>query len=198
MFQFTSFAFQPYIFRLEYLQSRWVSSFGDLWIKAYLPAPHSFSQAVTSFIACDRQGIHHIHLVAWSYNPEAFCPQSHKQPITYTLISLIMSVLENFNESMNAITTLSSFIRHHLITTTLHELNASFLSKLLKSSRFLFIKKAAPYAKNRFLNRLRTALCEWWVWMVSNHRPPPYQDGALTNWATDPPQREVKNHSTTR
>ena len=105
MFQFTSFAFQPYIFRLEYLQSRWVSSFGDLWIKAYLPAPHSFSQAVTSFIACDRQGIHHIHLVTWSYNPEAFCPQSHKQPITYTLISLIMSVLENFNESMNAITT---------------------------------------------------------------------------------------------
>ncbi len=61
------------------------------------------------------------------------CPQSHKQPITYTLISLIMSVLENFNESMNAITTLSSFIRYHLITTTLHELNASFLSKLLKS-----------------------------------------------------------------
>ena len=23
-------------------------------------------------------------------------------------------------------------------------------------------------------------LC-WWVWMDSNHRPPPYQDGALTN-----------------
>ena len=133
MFQFTSFAFQPYIFRLEYLQSRWVSSFGDLWIKAYLPAPHSFSQAVTSFIACDRQGIHHIHLVTWSYNPEAFCPQSHKHPMTYTLISLIMSVLENFNESMNAITTLSSFIHHHLITMTFHELNASFLSKLLKS-----------------------------------------------------------------
>jgi hypothetical protein len=26
----------------------------------------------------------------------------------------------------------------------------------------------------------------WWVWLVSNQRPPPYQDGALTNWATDP------------
>ena len=46
-----------------------------------------------------------------------------------------MSVLENFNESMNAITTLSSFIRHHLITTTFHELNASFLSKFLKSNQ---------------------------------------------------------------
>jgi hypothetical protein len=21
----------------------------------------------------------------------------------------------------------------------------------------------------------------WWVWMGSNHRPPPYQDGALTS-----------------
>ena len=21
----------------------------------------------------------------------------------------------------------------------------------------------------------------WWVWMDSNHRPPPYQDDALTN-----------------
>ena len=30
------------------------------------------------------------------------------------------------------------------------------------------------------------ALEEWWVWLVSNQRPPPYQDGALTNWATDP------------
>jgi hypothetical protein len=24
-------------------------------------------------------------------------------------------------------------------------------------------------------------LSNWWVWMDSNHRPPPYQDGALTN-----------------
>jgi hypothetical protein len=29
-----------------------------------LPAPHSFSQATASFIACDRQGIHHMHLFA--------------------------------------------------------------------------------------------------------------------------------------
>ena len=28
-----------------------------------LPAPHRFSQAYTSFIACNRQGIHHMHLV---------------------------------------------------------------------------------------------------------------------------------------
>ena len=33
-----------------------------------LPAPRSFSQAITSFIACNRQGIHHMHLFAWPYN----------------------------------------------------------------------------------------------------------------------------------
>jgi hypothetical protein len=41
-----------------------VSPFGHLRINARLPAPRSFSQAATSFIACDRQGIHHMHLVA--------------------------------------------------------------------------------------------------------------------------------------
>jgi hypothetical protein len=42
---------------------RWVSPFRYLRIKARLPAPRSFSQATTSFFACDRQGIHHMHLV---------------------------------------------------------------------------------------------------------------------------------------
>ena len=41
-----------------------VSPFGYRGIKAPLPAPPRFSQACTSFIACDRQGIHHMHLVA--------------------------------------------------------------------------------------------------------------------------------------
>ena len=27
---------------------------------------------------------------------------------------------------------------------------------------------------------------DWWVWKDLNLRPPPYQDGALTTWATDP------------
>ena len=45
-----------------------VSPFGHQWIKALLPAPHCFSQAYTSFIACNRQGIHHVHLFACPYN----------------------------------------------------------------------------------------------------------------------------------
>ena len=34
--------------------------------------------------------------------------------------------------------------------------------------------------------RWATPPLTWWVWLASNQRPPPYQDGALTNWATDP------------
>ena len=136
MFQFTSFAFQPYIFRLEYLQSRWVSSFGDLWIKAYLPAPHSFSQAVTSFIACDRQGIHHIHLVTWSYNPTAYCPV--RSQVTYNVVRCFSNftlVLKNSFLSLNAITTRFQSIHIKVSSTSMLHLdrNASF-TKFLKNN----------------------------------------------------------------
>ena len=43
----------------------------------------------------------------------------------------------------------------------------------------------------------QTDCCQiWWVWLVSNQRPPPYQDGALTNWATDP-SRSLKTKAWT-
>ena len=35
-----------------------------------LPSPRSLSQAITSFIASDCQGIHHVHLITWLYNPK--------------------------------------------------------------------------------------------------------------------------------
>jgi hypothetical protein len=62
MFQFSRFASHAYEFSVRY-PCGWVSPFGNLRIKAYLPAPRSLSQAITSFIACNRQGIHHMHLV---------------------------------------------------------------------------------------------------------------------------------------
>jgi hypothetical protein len=62
MFQFTRFALQEYLFLLQYPYG-WVAPFGNLRIKANLPAPRSLSQAITSFIACSRQGIHHMHLI---------------------------------------------------------------------------------------------------------------------------------------
>jgi hypothetical protein len=64
MFQFTRFASSGLCIEPGIPLARWVSPFGYLRINAYLPAPRSFSQAATSFFACDRQGIHHMHLVA--------------------------------------------------------------------------------------------------------------------------------------
>ena len=61
MFQFTRFASHSYVFTMRY-PFRWVSPFGNLRIKACLPAPRSLSQAVTSFVAYHCQGIHHMHL----------------------------------------------------------------------------------------------------------------------------------------
>ena len=75
MFQFSRFASTAYVFSCWY-PCGWVSPFRHLRIKAYLPAPRSFSQAITSFIACNRQGIHHMLLVTWPYNFDFCCQKS--------------------------------------------------------------------------------------------------------------------------
>ena len=61
MFQFTRFASHTYVFSMRY-PCGWVSPFGNLRIKANLPAPRSLSQAITSFVAYHCQGIHHVLL----------------------------------------------------------------------------------------------------------------------------------------
>src|ERR1051325_5648788 len=68
MFQFAAFASRSLCIQPRILHKEWVSPFGYRWIKARLPAPHRFSQATASFIACDRQGILHMHLFACPYN----------------------------------------------------------------------------------------------------------------------------------
>ena len=64
MFQFSRFALSGLWIQPEVTLAGRVSPFGHLRIKARLPAPRSLTQATTSFIACDRQGIHHMHLFA--------------------------------------------------------------------------------------------------------------------------------------
>ena len=64
MFQFARFASTHLCIQCEMTLAGRVSPFGHRGIKALLPAPPRFSQAYTSFIACDRQGIHHMHFVA--------------------------------------------------------------------------------------------------------------------------------------
>ena len=64
MFQFPEFASATYVFSYGYpAYTEWVSPFGHLRIKVCLPTPRSFSQATTSFIASDCQGIHRMRLV---------------------------------------------------------------------------------------------------------------------------------------
>ena len=75
MFQFTRFASLSYVFTQRY-PCGWVSPFRYLGINAYLPAPPSFSQAITSFVAYHRQGIHHMLLVTWPYNFDVSCETS--------------------------------------------------------------------------------------------------------------------------
>ena len=48
----------------------WVSPFGDSKISAWLPAPLDLSQVPTSFIASQRQDIHHMPLTTWSCRPD--------------------------------------------------------------------------------------------------------------------------------
>ena len=64
MFQFTRFALPTLCIQVGVTLAGRVSPFGYSRIKARLLAPRDFSQATTSFIACDRQGIHHMHLFA--------------------------------------------------------------------------------------------------------------------------------------
>ena len=64
MFQFSAFALLTLCIQMRVTLAGRVSPFGHFRIKAWLRAPRNFSHATTSFIACDRQGIHHMHLFA--------------------------------------------------------------------------------------------------------------------------------------
>ena len=64
MFQFSRFAPAHLCIQCAVTLAGRVSPFGNLRIRAHLPAPRSLSQAVASFVACHRQGIHHMHLFA--------------------------------------------------------------------------------------------------------------------------------------
>ena len=64
MFQFRRFALPGLCIQPGVTLAGRVSPFGHPRIKARLPAPRGLTQAATSFIACCRQGIHHMHLFA--------------------------------------------------------------------------------------------------------------------------------------
>ena len=91
MFQFPEFASYTYVFSAWYpTYVGWVSPFRHLWIKVCLPTPQSFSQAPTSFIASNCQGIHRMRLVAWPYMINRYCAQSSTLLCTFTFIAVLI------------------------------------------------------------------------------------------------------------
>src|SRR3954454_13998090 len=68
-----------------------VSPFGNLRINVCLLTPRSLSQATTSFIACNRQGIHHVHLFACPYNVSLWSDCSAKDVIEHLSFAFAVS-----------------------------------------------------------------------------------------------------------
>ena len=76
-----------------------VSPFGHLRIKARLPAPRSLSQATASFIACNRQGIHHVHLVACPYNVDLWDTAIPKTLQQHAVCTTVDACLFRYNHN---------------------------------------------------------------------------------------------------
>jgi hypothetical protein len=79
-----------------------VSPFGHLRIKARLPAPRSLSQATASFIACNRQGIHHVHLVACPYNVDLWDTAIPKTLQQHAVCTTVDACLIRYNHNPSA------------------------------------------------------------------------------------------------
>ena len=96
---------------------RWVSPFGNLRIKANLPAPRSLSQAITSFVAYHCQGIHHMLLFTWPYNFDFFFKNKAYQgmlsglsPDALCRLQMKFEVLKSQTLSLIFILTQSKFV----------------------------------------------------------------------------------------
>ena len=68
-----------------------VSPFGNLRINVCLLTPRSLSQATTSFIACNRQGIHHVHLFTCPYNVSFWTRSRSKTGHRILLMSITLA-----------------------------------------------------------------------------------------------------------
>ena len=137
----------------------WVSPFGNLRIKACLLAPRSLSQATTSFIACNRQGIHHVHLFTCPYNVS---PLRLNKGAVIEIRS----------------TTLLRLLIHTIITHRITFYGDTTHKNLLTSSRLLKNRQHLV-SKRPNLNRFDLRLNSWWRMTGSNRRPPACKAGAL-------------------
>ena len=126
MFQFSALASISYVFRYRYLgYPRWVFPFGNLRIKACLPAPRSLSQVTTSFIASSCQGIHRMRLVTWPYYIKQF-------NAWYKDLSSI-SILHNAKITLQYVHQINVFIKTRRIWWHLH-INLNHINDLINAT----------------------------------------------------------------
>ena len=150
MFQFATFALHTYVFSMQY-PCGWVSPFGNLRINACLLAPRSLSQATTSFIACNRQGIRHVHLVTCPYNFSLFFKEklTLQDSVCFTSDFTAFAVLSCFETRMlkrllqHTITTRPlHFLQHQFPSVAVHDADIYFTSsKLLKNDTEIVSKR---------------------------------------------------------
>ena len=140
-----------------------VSPFGNLRIKARLLAPRSLSQATTSFVACNRQGIHHVHLFACPYNVgPCSLPEGKTRRDRHSNKSFSLLICDTYRFS-----TLS--VQPTFVSYTLKENFTS--SRLLKNENYTYRRLRS------WINIVKTV--EWWRMTGSNRRPPACKAGAL-------------------
>ena len=147
-----------------------VSPFGNLRIKVRLPTPRSLSQASTSFFACNRQGIHHVHLVACLYNFD-FSFENPVIQLSFFAVSKAIAFLE--------ITSYTFFCNHYPSDNLRLLLIIGFFllySRLLKN--FYYLRSLKDQIKPLSFSK-RFDLASWWRLTGSNRRPPACKAGAL-------------------
>ena len=170
MFHFPSFASRTSTRYLAY--AKWVSPFRNLRITGYLPPPRSFSQAITSFIASDCQGIHRMRFFTWPYNPKQ-SGYTMKTTFAENLQLLTNFTLAWINTSESAIQ--SNFLLHTQI----------FKERSNQKIR----NQHSPSSDGMLISKLYDAEASlWWSQAGSNRWPPACKAGALP--AELSPQKE--------
>ena len=167
-----------------------------------MPTPRSLSQASTSFIACNRQGIHPVHLVACLYNFDFSCEnpviqlslrcriQSNRFYFLRSLLILLITITTHpiiFGFFFRLLVLLLAFFQIVKELLLLRPLKDQI--KTLSSSAWIWLfwwrltgsNRRPPACKAGALPAELNPHFTWWVWLVSNQRPPRYQHGALTN-----------------
>ena len=135
-----------------------------------MPTPRSLSQASTSFFACNRQGIHHVHLVACLYNFD----------FSFENLVIKLSFCVAVSKAIFEITSFTSDCNHYppIIFGFFFQIIGFFLllSRLLKN--FYYLRSLKDQIKSfSFKNALIWLL--WWRLTGSNRRPPACKAGAL-------------------